>query len=285
MKQIAVVATEKIYADFLMRHIEKYLNRYAHFVSYSIAEVEQKDVLKEDFVLLSAFNIFQQVRQKIDEHSEIIVLSLALNKEQIAMLKDIPSGTRALLVNFDNRTCMHTITCIYEAGIRDLELFPYYGEGEYDRSIQVAITPNEAHLVPKGIGRIYNVGESSVDTNSLYHIADKLGVYEEFSSREANEARKEYYYINSSMDKLLNDKESMSDKLKTLIKLMKEGIIITDSVGRIYLTNEKAEKLLEERSQILQGFHIEEILPELDRTSTKEKLIKTSAANLIVGAV
>ena len=285
MKQIAVVATEKIYADFLMRHIEKYLNRYAHFVSYSIAEVEQKDVLKEDFVLLSAFNIFQQVRQKIDEHSEIIVLSLALNKEQIAMLKDIPSGTRALLVNFDNRTCMHTITCIYEAGIRDLELFPYYGEGEYDRSIQVAITPNEAHLVPKGIGRIYNVGESSVDMNSLYHIADKLGVYEEFSSREANEARKEYYYINSSMDKLLNDKESMSDKLKTLIKLMKEGIIITDSVGRIYLTNEKAEKLLEERSQILQGFHIEEILPELDRTSTKEKLIKTSAANLIVGAV
>ena len=81
----------------------------------------------------------------------MIVPSLALNREQIAMLKDIPAGTRALLVNFDNRTCMHTITCIYEAGIRDLELFPYYGEGDYDRSIQVAITPNEEQLVPAGI--------------------------------------------------------------------------------------------------------------------------------------
>lgn len=43
----------------------------------------------------------------------MIVPSLALNKEQIAMLKDIPAGTRALLVNFANHTCMHTITCIY----------------------------------------------------------------------------------------------------------------------------------------------------------------------------
>ena len=285
MKRIAVVATEKEYANFLMQHITKYMSRYADFVSYSISEVEGMEALTEDFVLLSAFNIFQQVRQKIKETSEIIVLSLSLSKEQIEMLKEIPSGTRALLVNFDNRTCMHTITCMYDMGIRDLELFPYYGEGTYDTSIQIAITPNEAHLVPPGIHKVYNVGESAVDMNSLYHIADKLGVYEEFSSKEANEARKEYYYINSSMDKLLNEKESMTDKLNTLLKLMNEGIIITDSVGRIYLTNEKANKLLEERSKILQGFHIEEILPELDMLSTKEKLIQIPTNNLIASSV
>lgn len=285
MKRIAVVATEKVYADFLMRNIAKYLHRYADFVSYSIREVEEKGMLEEDFVLISASNIFQQVRKKLGPNSEMIVPSLALNKEQIAMLKDIPAGTRALLVNFDNRTCMHTITCIYEAGIRDLELFPYYGEGDYDRSIQVAITPNEEQLVPEGITHIYNVGESSVDMNSLYHIAEKLGVYEEFFANEANEARKEYYYINSSIDKLLNDKESMADKLNTLLKLMKEGIVITDSSGKIYLTNEKAAKLLAERSRTLQGAYIEDILPELDRESTKEKLIRTSDANLIVSSV
>ena len=68
------------------------------------------------------------------------------------------------------------------------------------------LPPNEAHLVPPGITKVYNVGESSVDMNSLYNIADKLGVYEEFAAKEANEARGEYYFINSSMDKLLNDK-------------------------------------------------------------------------------
>ncbi|SCJ67757.1 Propionate catabolism operon regulatory protein [uncultured Eubacterium sp.] len=285
MKRIAVVATEKEYADFLMNHVAKYMNRYAQFVSYSIAEIEKAGLIEEDFVLLSAFNIFQQVRQKISEASEIIVLSLSLSKRQMEPLKEIPSGTKALLVNFDNRSCMHTITCMYDAGIRDLELVPYYGEGDYDRDIDVAITPNEAHLVPAGITKVYNVGESSVDMNSLYNIADKLGVYEEFAAREANEARKEYYYINSSMDKLMGDKASMTDKLNTLIKLMNEGIIITDSTGRIYLSNEKAQKLLAERSKVLQGFHIEEVLPELDVNSTKERLAKTPGANLIVSAV
>ena len=113
MKEIAVVATEKQYARFLMDNISKYLGRYASFKAYSIAEVETLDRVKEDYVLVSAFNIFQQVRQKISDRSEIVVLSLALTKKQMEKLKKIPKGTKALLVNFDHRTCMHTITSMY----------------------------------------------------------------------------------------------------------------------------------------------------------------------------
>ena len=59
MKKIAVVATEKEYAGFLRQNIEKYMSRYAVFVDYSISEVENMDALEEEFVLVSAFNIFQ----------------------------------------------------------------------------------------------------------------------------------------------------------------------------------------------------------------------------------
>lgn len=67
----------------------------------------------------------------------------------------------------------------------------------------------------------------------------------------------------------------MAGKLHTLLKLMNEGILITDSAGRIYLSSEKAELLLVERSRVLQGVHIEEVLPEMDVRSTKEQLIRT----------
>ena len=309
MKEIAVVATEKQYARFLMDNISKYLGRYASFKAYSIAEVETLDRVKEDYVLVSAFNIFQQVRQKISDRSEIVVLSLALTKKQMEKLKKIPKGTKALLVNFDHRTCMHTITSMYASGFRDVELFPYYGTGDYDRSIKLAITPNEGHLVPGEISQVIDVGESSVDMNSLYIIAgtqafgriaaqtarqviiqgmreaERGMIYDEFSSKEAAAARREYYYIDSSMDKLLNDKENMSDKLNTLMNLMNEGIIITDVVGRVYLCNEKARQLMSHRSRVLRGFNIEELLPELDVKSTREKLIKTGDSNLIASAV
>lgn len=285
MKQIAIVATEKEYADFLMMNIRKYLNKYADFKSYSIREIDLIENIEEDFVLLSAFNIFQKVRKKISVDSEIIVLSLSLNKSQIERLGRIQKGTRALLVNFDNRSCMHTITSMYAAGFRDVDLYPYYGQKDYDRSISLAITPNEAHLVPKEIETVIDLGESSVDMNSLFNIANKLGVYEEFFSNEAVEARKEHYYINSGIDKLLDDRKGMTEKLNTLIKLMNEGIIITDVLGKIYLTNEKAEELLAKRSKILMGFNIEEILPELNVNSNKEKLIKLEFAHLIATVV
>lgn len=285
MKQIAVVATEKEYAEFLMGNISKYMHKYAKFKAYSLKEIDGIENLKEDFVLLSAFNIFQKVKQKISMNSEIIVLSLSLNKKQMESLKNIPKGTKALLVNFDNRTCMHTITSMYDAGFRDVELFPYFGEGEYDKSIKLAITPNEAHLVPEEIENVINVGESSVDMNSLYNIADKLGVYDQFAASEAVEARKEYYYINSSMDKLLGERESQTEKLNTLIKLMNEGIIIIDVLGKIYLTNEKAKELMADRTKILLGFNIEEVLPEIDINTEKETLIKSDSINLMATAV
>ncbi|MEF9922703.1 MAG: sigma 54-interacting transcriptional regulator [Anaerovoracaceae bacterium] len=285
MKRIAVVATEKEYALFLKNNIMEYLSRYAQFKAYSIPEIEKMDSLEEDFVLVSAFNIFQKVREKISKESEIIVLSLSLDKKQMESLNSIKEGTRALLVNFDNRTCMHTITSMYDAGFRHVELYPYFGEGEYDKSIKLAITPNETHLVPPEIKEVINVGESVVDMNSLYTIADKIGVSEEFAANEAIEARKKYYFFNSSMDRLLGEKESLTEKINTLIRLMNEGIIITDFVGRIYLTNDKALELMADRTKVLMGFNIEEVLPEIDVRRSGERLIKEKTVNLVASSV
>ena len=103
MKRIAVIATDGKFAGFLMQSIQRYMHRYAEFTSYSMAEIEGKETIEEDFILLSAFTIYQKVRGKIGSHAEVIILTLTLNKRQIQALKKIPEGTRALLVNFDNQ--------------------------------------------------------------------------------------------------------------------------------------------------------------------------------------
>ena len=62
MKRIAVIATDGKFAGFLMQSIQRYMNRYAEFTSYSMAELEGKETIEEDFILLSAFTIYQKVR-------------------------------------------------------------------------------------------------------------------------------------------------------------------------------------------------------------------------------
>ena len=55
--------------------------------------------------------------------------------------------------------------------------------------------------------------------------------------------------------------------------------------GKIYISNAKARELLQGRTAVLEGFNINEVLPEIDLSSTSETLIRTSGANLIVAPV
>ncbi|WP_130861372.1 sigma-54 interaction domain-containing protein [Bacilliculturomica massiliensis] len=290
-KTIAVVAMEMEYAEILCGNLSEYLSRYADFRYYSLEEIGAMDFIREDFVVITTFTIFEAIKRKMRSGSELIVVSLTLNKKGIRPLYELPKGTRALLVNFDYRACVQTITNLYGAGFSYLELVPYYGQREYDRGIGLAITPNEARLVPPGVQRVIDIGESVVDFNGLYHIAEALGVQEVFAANEGILAKKSGIFSNYGIERVLGENESLMQRVNTLLKLMKQGIVLTDVVGNIHTCNEKAQKLLQGRSSLLTGFNIGEILPELRRgrrrgsdvwlMEQKEELICVDGENLI----
>ncbi len=298
MKKVAVVATEKDYGIFLRNNIEKYLGKYAKFKEYSMMEMQRINALQEDIVLISGFNIFQSVKPKLKSSSKLIVLSVTLNKPLTEKLKDVETGTRALLVNFDIRSCINTITNLHAAGFENIEFIPYYPGVEYDKSIKLAITPNDAHLVPEEIEVILDIGEGIVDINCIFDIAEALGVTNLFTSNEMMKAKENYYFTNSNMERLLGENENLSGGIETLIKLMKQGIIITDVAGKILQANKKAEVILRGRTDMLIGFNIGEILPELNGNDSSsyrrnilsasksfEKLIEIGGRNLMVSSV
>lgn len=297
MKQIAVVAMEKEYAKTLCDFMSDYLSKYGEFHYYSLAEVESMDCISEDFVTIATFTIFEGVRRKMCSSSELIVVNVTLNKQGIQPLYQLPKGTRALLVNFDYRTCVQAITDLYGAGFNYLELIPYFGQGDYDPSIKLAITPNERRLVPEGIQHVIDIGERVVDFNCLYHIAERLSAAEVFVANEGVRAKKVGYFSNFGMERVLGENENLTERVHSLIKLMKQGIILTDIVGNIHTCNEKAQKLLRSRSDLLVGFKISELLPELRvflgamgkqewgaSEETREELISLNGENLIASA-
>lgn len=263
MKKIAVVAMEIEYAQTLCENLSEYLSQYADFRYYSLDEVTAMDFIVEDFVVITTFTIFQGVKRKMRSGSELIVVSLTLNKNGLKQLYELQKGTRALLVNFDYRSCVQSITNLYGAGFNYLELIPYFGTGDFDPSIKLAITPNEARWVPEGIEQVIDIGESVVDFNGLYHIAEVLGVAEVFAANEAILAKKAGIFSNFGMERVLGENESLMERVNSLLKLMPQGIILTDVVGNIHTCNEKAERLLQNRSDLLLGFNIAEILPEM----------------------
>lgn len=289
MQEIAVIANEKEYAAYLKENLDMYFENYTVINSYDMNEIEALDTIKENIIVISSFTIFQHVKKKIQDSSALITADITLNKKYIDKLKTLPPGIRALLVNIDYRRCMEVITMIYAAGYRDIELIPYYDGCKYDREIEYAVTPDECDLVPEGIAYIINIGQRVIDINCILEIADKIGVTDIFKNKRAEEARQNILSSNESIEKILGENESLSERLHVLIKLMEQGIIISDIKGKIYLSNDKAESLLRQRAEKLDGFSIAEILPEINQSYTvgsgedkREELINIGGTDIVV---
>ncbi|WP_206458647.1 sigma-54 interaction domain-containing protein [Anaerovorax sp. IOR16] len=289
MEQIAVIANNKKYAKYLADNLETYFRNEVAFHYYGTHEIEKMECIREKYIVLSAFTIFQQVKRKTTEEAKLILADLTLNRRYIDRLYKLPKATKALLVNIDYRSCMEVITMIYSAGFQDLELVPFYAGCKYDKSIQVAITPDEEQLVPDGITTVINIGERVVDLSCVWEIADILNITDPFSSEEAENAKKDIISSNVGMERFLGENESLTEQINVLLKLVRQGFLVTDVKGKIYLSNDMAKQMLKSRTEIIDGFNIAEVLPELRSTNNRScneerngELINVNGVNLIV---
>lgn len=289
MKEVAVIAYGKHYAEFIKGCLEVYLGNQAKLYAYSADDVDQMAFIREKYIVISGFTVFKRVYEKIKESSVLQVVRFTLSREQTDLFKTLPEGEKVLLVNIDYRKCMEVITQIYEAGFKNLDLIPYYGdESTRDKSIKVAITPNEMQMMPPGIETIINFGERVLDVESVIELAEKMGIDGLFNSDEARKARNNVMVTSGGIAKLLGENEKLLDQIKALVEMMEDGIILTDLTSQVYLANEKAKTMLRNRSQLIEGFGIPDILPELKLGSDAklqkdtEKIVAIDGVNLVI---
>lgn len=262
-KTLAVIANQEGYAAYIAEMLKVYFADTLEFRCYESAELLDMEEMEEEYIVLSAVTVFQTVKQRARKGAHILILDLTLRKDALEALKPIPDGTKALLVNIDYRNCMETITLIYDMGITGLELIPYYPGCKCDPSIRLAVTAGEAHLVPEGMEAVIDLGHREIDANTIYRIAKTMGIENPFLREENIRRRDNLINLNLEMDDLFSEYSNLSDQLSTLLGLMKQGILITDMEGTVYLANQTAEKMLRDFSS-LQGADITELLPGLE---------------------
>lgn len=285
MVQIAVIAAKKDYAEYIKKNLEIFFKPFAVINAYSLDDIRTKDRIKEKYVVISAYTIFKAVRTKISENTVLQTFTQTISKENIDKLKNASIKSKALLVNIDYRTCMQVITQLYEAGFQDIDFVPYFGnETDRDRSITTAVTPGELQLVPQGMETVVNIGDRVIDTNCIIELADKIGAKGIFDTPQAQAAKANILSAPWGIDRIFSENENADEKIKTLIEYIQDGVMITDPVGLIYMSNKKAHTILDTRTT-LDGFGIEEILPGIDlsRNHENEKgmLLKIDGKNII----
>lgn len=271
MIQIAVVANLPDFAEYIKNNLEIFFRPFAEIHAYSVEDIKHIDMFREKVVVISAYTIFKEVQNKITENTILQTITQTLSKDNLKKLNSVSVGSKALLVNIDYRTCMQVITQLYEAGFQDIDFVPYFGdEASRDKSIRTAVTPGEASLVPPGIEKVIDIGNRVIDINCIIELADKIGVQGIFDSPKAQAAKQNIISAPWGIDRIFSENESTNDKIKALIEYIQDGVIITDPLGRIYLSNKKARSILEKKT-LFDGFEIQEMLPGIDLSKNHEK--------------
>lgn len=290
MKEIAVVANDKAYSAYMAENLEVFFADCAKFNCYGTEEIRGLQQIEEEYVVLSAFTIFQQVKEKVKVQTQIVIVDLTLNKSTLGRLHRIPSDTKVLLANIDYRSCMEVITMIYGSGFKSLELIPYYPGCDLDEDIKIAVTPGELSIVPPGINWVVDLGQRLISSNSIYKIAEAIGAEgDPFEGERQRRMAENMVSANPELERILMENSSLSVQLKTILRLVNQGILITDIRGKICLANDTAKNMLKQRTELLTGFNVAEVLPEFNSAASgiagdgeAEKLIDVSGRKTIV---
>lgn len=268
-EKVAIIANKRDYAEVLADMFGAYFGAFAEFKTYCTSDINKLEGhVEENLVIISAYFVAQSVKDKISSAQKTIIANLTLRKDTLYMLDDFPENTKAYLVNTTYHSCMETMTMLYNATSKNINLIPFYPGCGYDidPEIDTAITVGEKDLVPREIHNIIDLGQRLLARTSIDRCAELLGIENYQNGERVKKDIENQVEFSAKLNTLISEKNNLLVRLNTLLTLVRQGIIIVDSGGQILSVNKNAEKVLANQANAVVGFSIFELFPELQLT-------------------
>ncbi len=268
-EKVAIIANKRDYAEVLADMFGAYFGAFAEFKTYCTSDINKLEGhVEENLVIISAYFVAQSVKDKISSAQKTIIANLTLRKDTLYMLDDFPENTKAYLVNTTYHSCMETMTMLYNATSKNINLIPFYPGCGYDidPEIDTAITVGEKDLVPGEIHNIIDLGQRLLARTSIDRCAELLGIENYQNGERVKKDIENQVEFSAKLNTLISEKNNLLVRLNTLLTLVRQGIIIVDSGGQILSVNKNAEKVLANQANAVVGFSIFELFPELQLT-------------------
>ena len=244
-------------------------------------EVEQFSVECNDFAAMSmdadlyivaatSSDAFSQVISLIPPERKVVSPAITYFKKEIDALRELPRGTRAMLVNLSVQMALESIAELNRLGITQIEFTPVYPGSSYPPDVELAITPGEAQYVPPTVLRVLDLGPRIFSADTLVEIALALGFTWFPKSREFREYADSLADPGQSLATLWSASLKTETYLDILMGALETGILGVDVDGRIFAINALAETMLGLRREEAIGLPFSLACRELDRQLTEK---------------
>ena len=261
MKKIAVIAyslkTSVRYAD----RLRSLFGSCVEVVSYAL-EKGINAPIQADVALISAHSIYGYVEEKLAQCQYLMIADLTLYQEAVDQLRALPRGSRAMLVNSTMEMAVETIRLIHNAGIKHIEMTPFYPGIAVVPDVPIAITPGEFDLVPPDVPQIVDLKDRTLSMHTVINLAAKLGMTDMLQSPQVQTYAARLATKDSGIGDLIDRMQEQKKKLELVMEVFDGGVISLSGYGIISFLNPVAEVLLDTHPAAV-GQPLVTLLPEL----------------------
>lgn len=292
MKKVIVITNFQKVAQFHKQVLEELFQDEIEVQTYSY-DVRYIDFdIEADIYLISLYSIYVEVKKYINPKAKVIIIGTTIDENQYKNILDIPEDSKIMVVNYSPEMTMETIALFRQIGLNQYDFVPYYLGKINNIKADVILTTGEAHVAPKWVENILDIGDRTLDISTIIDTAISIGQEDLLKTDKFISHFKNLKKPSIGLSRFLDRTNVLESRFLELINVIDEGIIATDVNGDIYTLNKKAMSILNLDVANYTGTSICDLIkhPAVKR-SVKEKhsldveLIKINNQNISFKAV
>ncbi|SHJ40177.1 sigma-54 interaction domain-containing protein [Lutispora thermophila] len=248
-------------------------------------------ITASDLILYTDPEMHNEFISIIKCNAPTLMMKRTITREALRKIKSIPPGKSALVVNINQYMANETTALIYQLGVSDVTLYPYWeGKPTYpDVDYIINVDPRKYSFLPPINAEVIIIGHRVFDISSIIDILSILRVEKERSE----EIIKNYMFKVPSflhgLQSTYDNKSVMAAQLNILLDQLSNGVIVTDAADMIEFANSKSVEILGIPMDKLLNHSIyslfsgnEKIDAILNNKELKDELIKYNGNDLVL---
>lgn len=257
-------------------------------VDYMVCSSDNiKAVYEYDLILISSYDIVNEIKEYINPKSKIIKIIKNINPKGLQKLEKIPYGEAALVVNVGPKSASESIHLIYAHGRTDLDLYPYYpGIKEYVDT-DIVITQGEPDIFQGKGKNIIDIYSTVIDAQVYWDIILYFNLPKDKYAKKLAEMSVVNKNSNEGFSYIISEKVIQDNVINALFENLNEGIIIFDSNEIIVNSSSIVQKFIGTANANIIGKKVYDLLPidQIKLGKNEEMLISINNNVLICNIV
>jgi len=203
-------------------------------------------ITASDLILYTDPEMHNEFISIIKCNAPTLMMRRTITREALKKIKSIPPGKSALVVNINQYMANETTALIYQLGVSDITLYPYWeGKAAYPKvDYIINVDPRKYSFLPSMDAEVIIIGHRVFDISSIFDILSILRVDKE----KSEEIIKNYMFKIPSfwygLQSTYENKSVMAAQLNILLDQLSSGVIVADASDKIEFANSKSVEIL-----------------------------------------